>query len=439
MPRAPRTDVAGYCYHVLNRANARYRMFRRDDDFKAFERVLAEAVARSDGSISLLGYVVMSNHWHLYHGGLTPCKENCPDVRCLHATETSLQRDRLQPHHALSRDLQVCASIALTCFAVHQRHHVRGASGGGSDQRRKQFMLSVMQVLDAATCIELAAFALMDNHVHLLLRVLPKEARRWSARDVARRWLLLHPPRNGYGRIRDVSDDDIQHLADDGEWVEATRAKLSSISFYMKEFKQRAAEYINRDEGETAGSLWQGRYKVKPVLTDEQLVATMAYIDLNPFAANVCEHIEQGEFTSLEQRLHKPKQDVWRFGDDAAGRAAQATVGHALPRATTGDVDDLALPNRSTATRMQSTQTTSCQSQSGKRVAVPTSPIGGRRVRGRPALLSITIRSYLQLLDGVSRLIRSGKRTLSGSAANVLTRLGCTPDSVKDAMLRLAM
>jgi len=311
-------------------------------------------------------------------------------------------------------------------------------SGGGGD-RRKQFMLSVLQVLDAATCIEIAAFAIMDNHVHLLLRVLPKEPRTWAARDIARRWLLLHPPRNGYGRLRDVTDDDIQQLANDGEWVEATRDRLTSISFYMKEFKQRAAEYINRDEGQTSGSLWQGRYKLKPVLTDEQLVATMAYIDLNPFAANVCEQIEQGKFTSLEQRLLKPQQDVWRFGGDDAGRAAQATVGHALPRATTGDVDDLALSNRSAATRMQSTQTTSSHSQSGKRVAVPTSPIGGRRVRGRPALLSITIRSYLQLLDGVARLFRSGKRTLSGRAANVLTRLGCTPDSVKDAMLRLAM
>jgi len=40
-------------------------MFRKDDDFKAFEQVLEEAVVRAAGSVSLLGYCVMSNHWHL--------------------------------------------------------------------------------------------------------------------------------------------------------------------------------------------------------------------------------------------------------------------------------------------------------------------------------------------------------------------------------------
>ncbi|MEO0514088.1 MAG: transposase [Planctomycetota bacterium] len=68
MPRTARVDVAGHCYHVLNRANARYRIFRKDEDFEAFERVLAEAVVRagdSGGSVSLLAYCVMGNHWHL--------------------------------------------------------------------------------------------------------------------------------------------------------------------------------------------------------------------------------------------------------------------------------------------------------------------------------------------------------------------------------------
>ena len=65
MPRSPRIDVAGHTYHVLNRANARYRIFRKSADFEAFERILTEAVERAAGSVSLLAYCVMSNHWHL--------------------------------------------------------------------------------------------------------------------------------------------------------------------------------------------------------------------------------------------------------------------------------------------------------------------------------------------------------------------------------------
>lgn len=38
--------VGGFAYHVLNRANGRMRLFIRDADFAAFERVLAEVSDR---------------------------------------------------------------------------------------------------------------------------------------------------------------------------------------------------------------------------------------------------------------------------------------------------------------------------------------------------------------------------------------------------------
>ncbi len=63
MPKLPRVDVGGVVYHVLNRANARQRIFTTKLDYEAFERVLAEAQART--SIRLLAYCIMPNHWHL--------------------------------------------------------------------------------------------------------------------------------------------------------------------------------------------------------------------------------------------------------------------------------------------------------------------------------------------------------------------------------------
>jgi putative transposase len=63
MGRPHRAAAGGYVYHVLNRANARMRIFEDDDDYRAFERVLAEAVERTE--TRLLAYCVMPNHWHL--------------------------------------------------------------------------------------------------------------------------------------------------------------------------------------------------------------------------------------------------------------------------------------------------------------------------------------------------------------------------------------
>jgi len=50
-------------YHVLNRANARMTIFENPHDYDAFERVLEEAVERTN--MRLLAYCVMPNHWHL--------------------------------------------------------------------------------------------------------------------------------------------------------------------------------------------------------------------------------------------------------------------------------------------------------------------------------------------------------------------------------------
>jgi putative transposase len=63
MPRTKRKCPGGFVYHALNRSNGRLKIFKRPDDFAAFERILAEGVERF--GIRLTGYCLMSNHWHL--------------------------------------------------------------------------------------------------------------------------------------------------------------------------------------------------------------------------------------------------------------------------------------------------------------------------------------------------------------------------------------
>ncbi len=44
MARQPRIDLAGYVYHVINRASGRVPLFKTDADYLLFEKVLEEAV-----------------------------------------------------------------------------------------------------------------------------------------------------------------------------------------------------------------------------------------------------------------------------------------------------------------------------------------------------------------------------------------------------------
>lgn len=63
MPRAPRADEAGGLYHALNRGNSRARIFRKEADYEAFERILGEGLARYQ--VQLFCHQLMPNHWHL--------------------------------------------------------------------------------------------------------------------------------------------------------------------------------------------------------------------------------------------------------------------------------------------------------------------------------------------------------------------------------------
>jgi putative transposase len=62
MPRHARSAPGGFVYHALNRAVARLPLFQKDDDYRAFERVVVEALAKHP--IRLLAYCLMPNHWH---------------------------------------------------------------------------------------------------------------------------------------------------------------------------------------------------------------------------------------------------------------------------------------------------------------------------------------------------------------------------------------
>lgn len=82
MARPTRKTTGGYFYHVLNRANGRLRIFKKRDDFLAFERVLGEAQKRTE--MRICGYSIMSNHWHLL---LRPYHDFNKDLNRYHQIE----------------------------------------------------------------------------------------------------------------------------------------------------------------------------------------------------------------------------------------------------------------------------------------------------------------------------------------------------------------
>jgi putative transposase len=63
MPRPRRAAPGGYCYHVLNRGNARQRVFHKSSDYESFVRLFDQAHQRCP--MRLLAWCLMPNHFHL--------------------------------------------------------------------------------------------------------------------------------------------------------------------------------------------------------------------------------------------------------------------------------------------------------------------------------------------------------------------------------------
>jgi len=63
MPRTGRADRGGICYYVINRGNARRQIFFKAGDYQAFLKALGNA--HQEVPVTLLGYCLMPNHFHL--------------------------------------------------------------------------------------------------------------------------------------------------------------------------------------------------------------------------------------------------------------------------------------------------------------------------------------------------------------------------------------
>jgi putative transposase len=77
--------------------------------------------------------------------------------------------------------------------------------------------------------------------------------------------------------------------------------KVDSLSLVMSEVHRRYTQYINKREGWT-GFLWQGRYSSYP-MDERHLLCAARYIELNPVEAGIVATAEQYAWSSAQEHL----------------------------------------------------------------------------------------------------------------------------------------
>lgn len=114
------------------------------------------------------------------------------------------------------------------------------------EHRREWIETQILSLADIFA-IDVAAYAVMSNHLHLVLRIDIELANSWSDREVIEQW---HRCFNGTGHF------------------------------------------------------WEGRFKSQALLDEAAVLACMSYVELNPIRAKMVDTLEDSDHTSIQLRVN---------------------------------------------------------------------------------------------------------------------------------------
>ena len=207
---------------------------------------------------------------------------------------TLVSLDATPYYHCTSR----CVRRAFLCG--EDRH------SGRSFEHRRQWIEDRLLILADIYAIDIAAYAVMSNHYHVVLHIDREQSLAWSDAEVIERWHRLFKGSllsQRFSRGEALARAEQQALADEvTEW----RQRLVSISWFMRCLNEPIAREANREDNVT-GRFWEGRYTSQALLDEKALIACMVYVDLNPIRACMATTPEASKHTSIQQRIAKAR------------------------------------------------------------------------------------------------------------------------------------
>ena len=166
---------------------------------------------------------------------------------------------------------------------------------------RKQWIIDGINHLTPCFALNILSYAIMSNHFHLVVDYDPTANKDWTDQEVADRWVTACPKKKA-GKIDEVATALYREsLLLNPQELKRVRAELGSLSTFMKLLKWSIAYRANKEDGCT-GHFFEQRFWSGAILDEPALIASMAYVDLNPVRAKITDSIKNSENTSIFER-----------------------------------------------------------------------------------------------------------------------------------------
>jgi len=266
---------------------------------------------------------------------------------------------------------------------------------GASYEHRRGWIADRLQRLASVFAVDVAGYAVMSNHFHVVVRIDTERAAASSTDEVLARWTalfsgpLLVQRYMAEGRAGMAAGD---VLAVD-QLAETYRVRLMDLSWFMRTLNEGIARQANAEDN-VKGRFWEGRYKSQALLDEQAVIAAMAYVDLNPIRAGIAETPEESDFTSIQQRLGR---------EPARGEGAEADA------------------------------------YEDKVAALPRAPLMPFDATGRTEwAIPYAFDDYLELVDWLGRAVHPAKRgRIPSDRPKILVRLGMDAEALAEESSRL--
>jgi len=176
------------------------------------------------------------------------------------------------------------------------------ATSGENYDSRREWIRRRMELLASVFGVDVLAYGILPNHLHIIIRNRPDIVTAWSDREIAVRWLRAFPGRRIDEQLAEPTKSDVTKMVSNKERMADIKLRLSDPSWFMRALCEPIARMANLHD-KCTGRFWEGRFKAQKITDESGLLACCMYVDLNPIRAAIVATIAKSIGTSAYDRI----------------------------------------------------------------------------------------------------------------------------------------